>query len=369
MKGIIRKTILGIWFFGGLSACTSKPHFTIEGSLDEKVDGEAYIVGYPGWNKKPDTLARAEIRDGKFTLTGSLPDTMEAGLYITGEKTYAILLLENADYRAHLHLKNPEANRVEGPELQLLFAAYQAIGNKTAGQTNELRNRYYSARQKNDTATMNEVMRTMGKLGEQTGREQEQFREAHKDGFLAAYLLNKRMYQYQNIEDLQREYDQLGASAKAMKLTRQVVERLDEMAAFAPGKKAPDFTLPTPEGDSLSMYSIQGKVKILDFWASWCAPCRQEMPNVCKVYKKYHDKGLEIIGVSLDSKVPDWQQAMVVEKMKWLNILDVRQQIATRYFVRGIPHTLLLDENNRIIAKNLRGKALEKKIAELLGDK
>ena len=63
MKGIIRKTILGIWFFGGLSACTSKPHFTIEGSLDEKVDGEAYIVGYPGWNKKPDTLARAEIRD------------------------------------------------------------------------------------------------------------------------------------------------------------------------------------------------------------------------------------------------------------------------------------------------------------------
>lgn len=183
MKGIIRKTILGIWFFGGLSACTSKPHFTIEGSLDEKVDGEAYIVGYPGWNKKPDTLARAEIRDGKFTLTGSLPDTMEAGLYITGEKTYAILLLENADYRAHLHLKNPEANRVEGPELQLLFAAYQAIGNKTAGQTNELRNRYYSARQKNDTATMNEVMRTMGKLGEHTGREQEQFREAHKDGF------------------------------------------------------------------------------------------------------------------------------------------------------------------------------------------
>ena len=89
----------------------------------------------------------------------------------------------------------------------------------------------------------------MGKLGEKTGREQEQFREAHKDGFLAAYLLNKRMYQYQNIEDLQREYDQLGASAKAMKLTRQVVERLDEMAAFAPGKKAPDFTLPTPEGD------------------------------------------------------------------------------------------------------------------------
>ena len=78
MKGIIRKTILGIWFFGGLSACTSKPHFTIEGSLDEKVDGEAYIVGYPGWNKKPDTLARAEIRDGKFTLTGSLPDWISA---------------------------------------------------------------------------------------------------------------------------------------------------------------------------------------------------------------------------------------------------------------------------------------------------
>ena len=260
MKGIIRKTILGIWFFGGLSACTSKPHFTIEGSLDEKVDGEAYIVGYPGWNKKPDTLARAEIQgQGNLPLTGSLPDTMEAGLYITGEKTYAILLLENADYRAHLHLKNPEANRVEGPELQLLFAAYQAIGNKTAGQTNELRNRYYSARQKNDTATMNEVMRTMGKLGEQTGREQEQFREAHKDGFLAAYLLNKRMYQYQNIEDLQREYDQLGASAKAMKLTRQVVERLDEMAAFAPAKRLRILRFQHPKGILCPCIPSKGK--------------------------------------------------------------------------------------------------------------
>ena len=368
MKGIIRKTILGIWFFGGLSACTSKPHFTIEGSLDEKVDGEAYIVGYPGWNKKPDTLARAEIRDGKFTLTGSLPDTMEAGLYITGEKTYAILLLENADYRAHLHLKNPEANRVEGPELQLLFAAYQAIGNKTAGQTNELRNRYYSARQKNDTATMNEVMRTMGKLGEQTGREQEQFREAHKDGFLAAYLLNKRMYQYQNIEDLQREYDQLGASAKAMKLTRQVVERLDEMAAFAPGKKAPDFTLPTPEGDSLSMYSIQGKVKILDFWASWCAPCRAENPYMVELYKKYHRHGLEILSVSLDHQQAPWVKAIADDHLSWNHVMDTQDVSRGMYkLLCGILHVIVLDENNVIVANGIRGKQLDIKLKAIFG--
>ena len=168
---------------------------------------------------------------------------------------------------------------------------------------------------------------------------------------------------------LQTVFDELGEPARNSLFGQMIVQCLAAMKDVEIGAIAPNFKGSMVNNDTLSLYGVKAKLKLVDFWASWCAPCRQEMPNVCKVYKKYHDKGLEIIGVSLDSKVPDWQQAMVVEKMKWLNILDVRQQIATRYFVRGIPHTLLLDENNRIIAKNLRGKALEKKIAELLGDK
>ena len=136
-----------------------------------------------------------------------------------------------------------------------------------------------------------------------------------------------------------------------------------------PGSVAPDFQGTTLEGTTVSLHGIKAKLKLIDFWASWCGPCRQEMPNVSKIYKKYHEAGLEIIGVSLDRKADEWAKALKEEKMAWPNIMDEQQQIGARYFVRGIPHTILLDENNRILVKDLRGKALEKKIAELLEGK
>ena len=139
-----------------------------------------------------------------------------------------------------------------------------------------------------------------------------------------------------------------------------------------PGSVAPDFKGVTLNGDTLSLPGIKARVKLLDFWASWCEPCRRETPNVRKIYQKYHDKGLEIIGVSLDDKKQEWAKAMKNDKVTWPNVSDLKgknSEIAARYFIRGIPHTILLDEDNRIVAKNLRGKALEKKIAELLGGK
>ena len=110
----------------------------------------------------------------------------------------------------------------------------------------------------------------------------------------------------------------------------------------------------------------------MDFWASWCGPCRAENPNVIRLYKKYHDKGLEVLGVSLDDNKSKWVQAIMEDGLPWLNGSDLKGQaseIARVYGVRSIPFTLLLDENNRIVAKNLRGKELAKKIEELLKSK
>ena len=130
----------------------------------------------------------------------------------------------------------------------------------------------------------------------------------------------------------------------------------------------PDFIGLTDKRDTVSLYGLQAKVKLVDFWASWCGPCRAEMPNVKKVYKKYHGKGLEILGVSIDQKAEDWLKALETDRLPWVNILDQESRIAAYFLVQAIPHTILLDENNKIIAKNLRGKELEAKIAEVLGE-
>lgn len=150
----------------------------------------------------------------------------------------------------------------------------------------------------------------------------------------------------------------------------QAVEaKYDVLVRVSVGKEAPDFTLNSPEGKPVSLSSFRGKLLLLDFWASWCGPCRKENPNVVKVYEEYKDKGFDILGVSLDNNKDRWLQAIKSDGLVWNHVSDLKgwkSEAAAIYSVRGIPHTILIDQNGVIIAKNLRGDALRAKIAELL---
>ncbi|MGG5503999.1 peroxiredoxin family protein, partial [Myroides odoratimimus] len=135
------------------------------------------------------------------------------------------------------------------------------------------------------------------------------------------------------------------------------------------GDKAPDFSAPSPEGKEISLKESLGKLTIIDFWASWCGPCRTENPNVVALYEEYHPKGLNIIGVSLDKDKAKWIEAIAKDKLTWNQISNLKfweEPIAQNYEVRAIPATYLLDENGVVIAKNLRGKKLRAKVQEIL---
>ena len=161
----------------------------------------------------------------------------------------------------------------------------------------------------------------------------------------------------------------LSEEMKETKAGKMIAGKLAREEAVSVGKIAPDFELDTPEGEKISLYGVQAKVKLIDFWASWCGPCRGENPNVVAMYKEYHPKGLEIIGVSLDKDKEAWIKAIADDELTWKHWSDLQfwqAAPAKLYGVNAIPHTVLLDESNRIIAKNLRGKALRDNIAELL---
>src|SRR5690606_22350055 len=134
------------------------------------------------------------------------------------------------------------------------------------------------------------------------------------------------------------------------------------------GQKAPDFTANTPEGKAESLHKNLGKVTVVDFWASWCGPCRKENPNVVALYNKYKDQGLKIIGVSLDKEKDAWVKAIADDKLNWLQVSNLKfwdDAIAKDYAVESIPATFILDANGIIVAKDLRGAELEAKVAEL----
>lgn len=163
----------------------------------------------------------------------------------------------------------------------------------------------------------------------------------------------------------------LAKTAPETQYYQQLQQNVDQLKTLAVGSVAPDINLPRPNGELLALSSLQGNYVLIDFWASWCRPCRMENPNVVRVYNKYKDKGFEIYGVSLDQNEGAWKAAIEQDKLTWKHVSDLKywkSSVVPLYGIKGIPMTVLLDKEGKIIAKNLRGEQLEQKLAEIFAE-
>ncbi len=152
---------------------------------------------------------------------------------------------------------------------------------------------------------------------------------------------------------------------------KSLKKEIENVVRYQVGGTPPDFSLPTPSGETFALSQLKGKVVLIDFWASWCGPCRKENPNVVKLYKKYHDKGFDVLAVSLDRKKDKWKAAIKKDGLPWHHISDLKgwqNKVANDFGVHSIPHTVLLGKDGKIVARGLRGAALERKLAALLGE-
>ena len=152
-------------------------------------------------------------------------------------------------------------------------------------------------------------------------------------------------------------------------MVQQAAMMVARTQAIKVGNEAPELILPMPNDKDLALSSLRGKVVLIDFWASWCAPCRKELPNVKRAYEKYKNKGFEILGVSLDKERVAWLEAISKEGLKWPQVSDLKfwqSEACQVYAVQSIPYTVLIDKEGKIIATDLRGADLDKKLAEIL---
>lgn len=149
---------------------------------------------------------------------------------------------------------------------------------------------------------------------------------------------------------------------------KEFYNKIAAEAKTAVGETAPEIDLPSPEGENIKLSSLQGEVVLIDFWASWCGPCRKENPNMVRIYNRFRDQGFEIYGVSLDRNRENWLKAIEKDSLTWVHVSDLKywkSKAAKAYNVGSIPYTVLLDKDGKIIAKGLRGEELEAKLEEI----
>lgn len=335
--------------------------FKITAQTSGMPDCKMYLV----YSKGGDTLATADMVGGKFVMAGKV-DMPDVAYIVTADGRGRIpVMLENTEFNV---TANEQFVLVEGGKMQDVYNSYNSLNDALLAERNKIQKQVSDAMNEGNQMKAQAAAQQFNAAQKKAQEQATALIKENGNTFVAAYLVSQTMNQVP-LDFLKEQYGWLGNVAKISAGGQAVAQKIAQLEALTPGHTAPNFMALTPEGDTLTMHDVKGKVKLIDFWASWCQPCRMENPNVLKMYLKYQSKGLEIIGVSLDQDTHAWQKAIEEDGLKWKHVIDNGQNIARAYNVASIPHTVLLDENNNIIAVNLRGAQLQKKVAELLDKK
>jgi peroxiredoxin len=351
-----------------MAACSSEPHYLIVGNIDG-ADSITFLL------QKRDAGKIVTI-DSAYALKGSFK--MKGGSVRNPEMVF--LSAKDTRIRTQFYLENAEIT-ITG-NLDSLYNA-TISGSKTqdeySGLINSLSaynekytniyNDYQLAEQAGDQEKSGQLLKDIEACEDEMIQFQKDFIKGNPTSFLAPSILSGLIMDMEGSE-IEAYINAMDTAVANTELAKNLMERALSMKAVSIGQKAPDFTLNDPEGNPVSLYSKVGsKLLLVDFWAAWCGPCRQENPNVVKVFKEFSKRGFDVFGVSLDRSKDDWIKAISDDKLTWTHVSDLKywnNAAATLYAVNSIPANFLLDESGVIIARNLREEALYEKVKEVL---
>ncbi|THV58321.1 AhpC/TSA family protein [Flagellimonas alvinocaridis] len=357
-----------------LASCNSEPKGY---SLNVTVTGEPengtkiFLRTTDSLNQLVD-LDTTTIENGAFSFTGTQAQPKLSYLFMESGRGNIPFILENGDIKIKFQKDSMTYAKLEGTHQNDLFMDFlddsRVLSEKAMSMQNDMR----MAAQQRDTATVTALREEFIEFQEEAKNFNVEFAKNNPDALISALIIGNLMASKAlPHEEIKAMFEALSPEVKASEPGKQIKEQLDKMKSTEVGVKAPEFSAPTPEGDVLALSDVttKGKLTLVDFWAAWCRPCREENPNIVSVYQKYKDKGFNVIGVSLDARAEDWKSAIESDGLVWNHISNLKRfqdPIAQLYNINAIPAAFLLDENGVIIAKDLRGPALEQKVAEVL---
>ena len=320
----------------------------------------------------------AVVFNGAFVFKGEIKGTEMRALTIDGVRGQTSVFLEPGIIHVELYKDSIHKSKVEGTYNNAVFNDYKNQYQEKIEAIDAVRSQFLNSNK--DTEGLKALQKKGDSLRAQLKNFGYEFIKTNNDSDFSLFVLEGLTSQKGfDVELASNAFKNIEASIKTKNESNQLItDRIRQKIESNPnrpkikiGMQAPDFTAPDPQGKQITLSEIKGKVTIVDFWASWCKPCRIENPNLVKLYDKYHSKGLEIISVSLErgNQKAFWIEAIKKDQLNWYNVSNLKfwqDPIAQAYSVNSIPATFILDENGTVVAERLRGAELEAKIKKLL---
>ncbi len=371
----MKKIILAILLIAPISLMAQKGNYTLKGQIGNLNAPAKVYLSYRTANVT--VIDSTTITNGQFEFKGTVNDPIQANLIInrTGpgirskKSEYVSLYLE----AGNIKISSPdslEKVKITGSKIntdnEKLKLALKPNDQKLSAYITEYR--AIPAEKKKDEAIQAELDKKYNAIDEEKKQILLTYIKANPKSFVSLSALKRYAGSVPDYADAAPLFNTLSEEVKRTITGKEYATYLEKIKAISIGAIAPEFSQNDPDGNVIKLSDFKGKYLLIDFWASWCGPCRAENPNVVKAYAKYHEKGLEILGVSLDTKKEAWTKAIGEDKLTWKHVSDVKgwdNEVAGLYAVRAIPQNVLIDANGKIIGKNLRGDALEVKLAEL----
>ena len=356
--------------------------FTIKGDVSKvKLPVTKVYLSYYADGKT--TNDSSDVVDGKYSFTGSLGDPLIANLRakyqedpnaksmraISYNRDIKQIFIENA--KISVSSVDSFANAtIKGSKSHAEFVKWEDLMKPENQKAGELNKQYSELYKKKDQAGMDKLEEEFDKLTALKNVKNKQYLSENPNSPIAMFIFRQYAGYDINADEAEPVFLSLSEKLRSGPAGKEMAEKIEIAKKTGIGRMAMDFTQNDTLGNPVSLSSFKGKHVLIDFWASWCGPCRQENPNVVKAFNKYNAKGFTVLGVSLDqpNAKDKWMKAIHDDNLTWTHVSDLKywkNDVAVQYGIQAIPQNFLIDPQGKIIGKNLRGEALNKKLEEI----